>query len=196
MSLINAKECMGARNGTSSREGYRDTQRGNRNGDCENSRFANFSSTGEVKDNCISHLSITKDGPRFIQLINILKALPFFCQDNHYVYISDIISTNIEPTQEEFLLDHPIKRQPPSEHHVNPGVVNPIIGLNVPSGNVPINSDIVEVTPISNTNPQVSYHFDRNEGPSSRSQELDKHIADKKSIMEVILSQCDGTTRA
>ena len=55
---------------------------------------------------------------------------------------------------------------------------------------------MVEVTPISNTNPQLLHHFDCNEGPSSRSQEWDKHIADKKSIMEVILSQCDGTTRA
>ena len=169
MSLTNTEECMGARNGTSSRGGSRDTQWGDCNGDRGNSRFANSLSTGEVKDNRISHLSITKDGPGSIQLTKILEALPSFCQDNHYVYISDIISTNIEPTQEEFSLDHLMKRRPPSKHHVKPGVVDPIIGLNVPSGNVPIYSDMVEVTPISNTNPQVSHHYDCKEGPSSRS---------------------------
>ena len=195
MSLTNTKHCLGAGNGTSSRKGSRDTQRGDRYSDRRNSRVANSSSTGEVKDNCISHLSITKDGPRSMQLTKILKAIPFLCQDKHYDYISDIISTNIELAQEEFLSDHSIKRQGPSEHHVKPGVVDPIIGLNVPSNNIPINSKMVETTLISNTNPQVSHHSDHSEGLSSRSHDWDKHIADKKSIMVLILSQCDETTR-
>ena len=109
MYLINTKQCLEAGNGTLSRKGSRDTQRSNGNGDCGNSTFANSSSTGEVKDNPISHLSITKDGPQSIKLTKILKTLPFLCQDHHYDYISDIISTNIEPTQEEFLSDHLIK---------------------------------------------------------------------------------------
>ena len=78
---------------------------------------------------------------------------------------------------------------------MKPGVVDPIIGLDVPSGNVPINSEMVEMTPVSNTNPQVSHHYVRREGASSRSHEWDKHIVDKKSIMELILSRCDETTR-
>ena len=186
MSLTNPEQCMGARNGTSSRKGFRNTQCGNRNDNRRNSRFANSSSTGEVKNNCISLLSITKDKPRSIQLTKILGVVPFLCQDNHYDYISDIISTNIEPTKEEFSSNHSIKRRRPSKHHVKSGVVNPIIGLDVPSGNIPINSKMVEATPISNTNPQALHHSDRSEGSSSRSHKWDKHIADKKSIMEVI----------
>ena len=119
----------------------------------------------------------------------------FLCQDNHYDYIFGIISTNIEPTQEEFLSDYLIKRRRPSKHHVKPRVVDFIIGLDVPSGNIPINSEMVEIAPISNTNPQALHHYDRNEGLSSRSHKWDKHIADKESIMELILSQCYGTTR-
>ena len=195
MSLTNTKQCLGARNGKTSHGGSRDTHRGDRNGDRGNSRFANSSSTGEVKDNRISHLSITKDGPRSIQLTKILEAIPYLCQDKHYDYISDIISTNIEPTQEEFLLDLLIKRQRPSKHHVKPGIVDPIIGLDVPSGNVPIKSKMVEMTPIYSTNPQVSHHSVRSQGNSSRIHEWDKHIADKKSIMALILSRCDETTR-
>ena len=105
MSLTNTKQCLGARNSKTSHGGSRDTHRGDRNGDCGNSRFANSSFIGEVKDNRISHLSITKDGPRSIQLTNILKAIPYICQDKHYDYISDIISTNTESTQEYFLSD-------------------------------------------------------------------------------------------
>ena len=75
------------------------------------------------------------------------------------------------------------------------GVVDPIIGLDVPSDNSPINSEMVEMTPISNTNPEMWHHSDRNKGSFSRSHEWDKLIADKKSIMELILSRCDETIR-
>ena len=144
---------LGARTGKSSREDSCDTQRGDCNGDCGNSKFANLKFIGDT-DNCISHLSITNDRPRSIQLTKILKAIPYLCQDKHYDYTSDIISTNTEPTQEDFLSNHLIKRQHPSKHHVKPGVVDPIIGLNVPSGNIPINPEMVENTCIFNSNPQ------------------------------------------
>ena len=195
MSLTNTKQCLGAGNGTSSCKGSRNTQRGDCNGDCGNSRFANSSSVGETIDNRISQLSITKNGPQSIQLSKILEAIPFLCQYYHYDYISDIISTNIEPAQEKILSDLSIKRQRPPKHYVKPGIINPIIGLDVPSGNVPIKSEMVEITPISNTNPQVSHHSVHREGASSKFHEWDKHIADKKSLMALILSQCDKTTR-
>ena len=54
---------------------------------------------------------------------------------------------------------------------------------------------MIEMTPISNTNPQTLHHSDHSKGLSLRSHEWNEHIADKKSIMELILSQCDKTTR-
>ena len=195
MSLTNTEQYMGARNGTLSRKGPHDTQCGDRNNNRGNSRFANSSSAEEVKDNHISQLSITKDGPQSIELTQILEAIPLICQEHHYDYISDIISTNIEPTQEEFLSDLSIKRQRPPKHHVKLGIVDPIIGLDVPSGIVLIKSEMIEMTPISNTNPQVSHHPIRSKGTSSRSHEWDKHIADKKSIMALILSRRDEITK-
>ena len=182
-------------NNTSSRKGSHNTQRGNRNGDCWNSIFDNSSTAGETIDNCISQLSITRDGPWSIQLTKILEAIPFLFQHHYYDYISDIISTNIEPTQEEFLSDLLIRRQRPPKHPVKPGIVDPIIGLDVPSSNVLIKSKMVEITPISITDPQVSHHSIRSKGTSSKPLEWDKHIADKKSLMALILSQCDETTR-
>ena len=79
MSLTNTKQCLNARNGKTSHEGSRDTQRGDHNGDRGNNRFANSSSIGEVKDNYISHLSITNNGPRSNQLTKILEAILYLC---------------------------------------------------------------------------------------------------------------------
>ena len=145
-----------------------------------------------MSNNCISHLSITKDGPQSNQLTKILEAIPYLCQDKHYDYISDIISTNTELTQEYFLSDHSIKKQRPSKHHAKVGVVDHFIGLNVPSSNSPINSDMVENTPISNPYPQVQHDLDHNQGSLTRSHEWKKLITNKKSILD----QCDKATRA
>ena len=76
------------------------------------------------------------------------------------------------------------------------GVINHTIGLDVPSGNSPINSEMVEDTPISNLSPQVHHRPDYNQESSTRSHEWDKLIADKKSIVEITLDQCDKATRA
>ena len=83
MSVIDTKQCLEAITGKTSREGSYDTQHGDRNGDCGNSRFANPTFI-EDTNNRISHLSITKDGPRSIQLTKILKAILLLYQDNHY----------------------------------------------------------------------------------------------------------------
>ena len=189
MSQTSTKQCQDARSGEPSHQGSRGTHRGDRNGNCGNSRFANSSSAGEAIDNCISQLSITKDGPWSIQLTKILQAIPLLCQHHHYDYISGIISTNTEPTQEHFLSDHSIKRRRSSKHHVKLWDVDHIIGLDVPSGNSPINSKIVEVTPISNPYSQVHYHSDHNQGLFMRYHEWNKLIADKESVMELILDQ-------
>ena len=194
MSLTNTKQCLGARNDKTSHTVSRNTQHDNQNGDGGNSRFVNSSFIGDA-ENLISHLSITKDGPRSIQLTKILETIPYLCQDKHYDYLSDSISTNTKLTQEDFLSNHSIKSWHPSKHHVKLGVVNPTIGLNVPSGNSPINSEMVDYTPISYVNLQVPHHSDHNEGLFSRSHEWDELIVDKKSILELILNRCDEATR-
>ena len=195
MFQTNTEQCLGARNGKLSHGGSRNTHGGDRYGDCGNNRFANSSSTGEVKDNRISHLLITKDRPRSDQLTKILRAIPYLCQDKHYDYISNIVSTNTEPTQEYFLSDYSIKRRRSSKHHTKLGVINHFTGLNVPSGNSSINSDMVENIPISNSYPQVQHHPDHNQGLFTRSHEWNKLITDKKSLIELTLDQCDKATR-
>ena len=84
----------------------------------------------------------------------ILKVLTNLCQDKHYDYVPAIISTNTKPTQEYFLSNHPTKKRRSSKHHVKLGFVNRIIGLEIPSGNNPIDFEMVKNTPIFNSNLQ------------------------------------------
>ena len=119
--------------------------------------------------NLISCLSITKCRPWSIQLNKVLKAISVICQDKHYDYIPDIINSNTKQTQEYFLSDHPIERRHSSEHHVKLGFVNPIIGLDVLSGNSPINPEMVESTPIFNLYPQKQHRLNYNQESNVKS---------------------------
>ena len=196
MSQTNTKQCLGARSGEPIHGGSHCTYSGDRNGNRGNSRFANSSFVEKLTSNCISHLLITNNGPRSNQLKKVLKAIPYLCQHKHYDYISDIVSTNTEPTQEYFLSNHPIKRRHSFKHHVKLGVVDPIIGLDVPFGNSPTNSEVVENTPISNLYPRVQHRLNYNLELTTKSYEWDKLISKKKSVMERILDRCDEDTRA
>ena len=84
-----------------------------------------------------------------------------------------------------------IKRQHTSKHYVKLGFVDPIIGLDVPSDNSPIDPNMVENTPIFSLNPQDQQHLDYNHELTVKSQEWDELIANKKSVMKIILDQCD-----
>ena len=152
MSQTNTKLCQDTRRGRPSHGGYCSTCRGNCNGDCGNSTFADSLFVWKLENNCISNCSITKSGPRLNQLKKILEALDSLCQDKHYGYIPYIICTNTKPTKEYFLSNHPIKRCGSLKHHVKLGFIDPIIGLDVISGTSPIDSEMVKITPIFNRN--------------------------------------------
>ena len=121
--------------------------------------------------------------------------IPDLCELKHYDYIVDIISTNTKPTQEYFLFDHLIKRRRPYKHYVKAGLVDPIIGLDVPSGNSPIESEMVENTPIFKPNLQEQTRLNYNQEPKIKFQKCDKLITDKKFVMKIILDRCDEETR-
>ena len=89
-----------------------------------------------------------------------------------------------------------IKRRHTSKQYVKLGLVNPIIGLDDPSDNSPIEPEMVENTPIFNSNPQDQQRLDYNHESNVKSQEWDKLITNKKSDMKIILDQCDELTKA
>ena len=82
-----------------------------------------------------------------------------------------------------------------SKHNVKQGFVDPIIGLGVPSSSSPIDPKMVENTPIFNSNPKKQHCLDHVQESKTKSQEWDKLIANKKSVIKIILDQCDEDIR-
>ena len=149
-----------------------------------------------ITKNRISHLTIVKSGARSTQLNKVLEVISAIYQDKDYGYILDIINSNIEPTQDYFLSDHLIKQQHTSKHYVEEGIADPIIGLDAPSCNSPIDPETVENTPIFNLDFQDQQRINYNHESIVKSQEWDKHIANKKTVTKIILDLCDEETKA
>ena len=123
------------------------------------------------------------------------KQYPLSVKTSTIFISSDIVSSNTKPTQEYFVFDHLIKRQHTSKHYVEQGIVNPIIGLGVPSGNSPINPEMIKNTPIFNSNPQDQQCLNYNHDSIVKSQEWDELIVNKKSMMKIILDLCNEETK-
>ena len=171
MSQTNTEQCQDTSRGKLSHGDSRGTHWGKSNRNCDNRPFFNSSLVEKLTKNYISYLSITKGGPRSIHLKKILEAKSAICQAEHYDYIPAIISTNTKTTQEYFLSNRPIKRRSSSKHHVKLRFVDPIIGLDVPSGNSPIDSGMVEYTPIFNLSPQEQHCLDYDQESNAKSKE-------------------------
>ena len=83
-----------------------------------------------------------------------------------------------------------------SEHHVKLGFVDPIFGLDVPSGNSLLNPEMVEDTPIFNSSPQDQKLLEYKYEPIVKFQEWDELIANKKSVIKIIFDLCNEETKA
>ena len=79
---------------------------------------------------------------------------------------------------------------------MNQGSVNPIVGLDVTSSASPIDSKMVENPPIFNPNIQEQSWLNYNQELKLKLQELNTIITDKKSLMSMILNQCNEATGA
>ena len=179
------------RRGGQSQGGSWDRYRSNYNDNCRNNSIANYSFEGKLIDSCHFNLTVTTSRYWLTQLKKILDAIPSLCWDKNYKYTNDIISTNTKPTQSYFLSAYPVRTQQLSTHHVNLRSVDPIIGLDTPSGFRLIDIEMVENPPIFNPNLQEQVQLDFGQEAKMQLQEWDKLIADKKSLMTIILNQCN-----
>ena len=140
-------------------------------------------------------LTIAKSGHQSTQCKKIPDALPGFCKDKNYKYIDGIISTNTELTEAYFLPAYPVKTQRSSMHHLNLEFVDPIVGLDVLSSASPTCAEMVEKSPIFNSNLQEQVLSDYDQQSKLKLQEWDKLIANKKSLITIISQQCHNITR-
>ena len=113
----NTKQCQDTRRDRGNQGGSCGRCRGNCKDNCGNSSITNYSFEGELKDGCLSNLTITKSRHQSTQLKKILDALLSLCQDKNYKHFHDIISANTKSTQAYFLLAYPVRPQQSSIHH-------------------------------------------------------------------------------
>ena len=72
-----------------------------------------------MKDGPLSRLTITKGGQQATQYKKIVDALPVFCADKGYRFINDVICTNTELEEVDFLPTYPDPAQWSSIYHVH-----------------------------------------------------------------------------
>ena len=89
---------------------------------------------------------------RATEFKKIMIALPGLFEDKNYKYIDDIISTNTKSSQAYSLLVCKLEKKLSSTHHVNLESVDPIKGLDVPSGVNPFGIKTVKNPTIFNPN--------------------------------------------
>ena len=78
---------------------------------------------------------------------------------------------------------------------MNIGSVNPIVGLDVPSGVCRTCTEMLKKSPIFDPDLQEQLLSDYDVELKLKLQEWDKLIANKKSLMPIIFEQCDEATR-
>ena len=79
---------------------------------------------------------------------------------------------------------------------MKPGSTNLIIELDVPSGASHIDTEIIENSPVFTPTLQEQAQLNYNQESKLKHQEWNKRIANKKSLMTIILNQYDKATRA
>ena len=125
---------------------------GDCNGDHGKSSIANYSLEGKMKVGYLSKLIIIKSGHQATKYHNFIDALPGFCTYKNYKYINDIICTKTKLTEAIFLPVYPFTTQWSFKYYVNIGSVNPIVGLDIPSGARPTYTEMVEKSFLFNSN--------------------------------------------
>ena len=99
-------------------------------GDCCNDRrnksIAKYLFEGKMKDGSISKLIITETGHRSTQYKKIVDTLPVLCADNNFRGLHDVIWTQNDLVEADFMPLYSDALQWTTTHHVQISTVNPI----------------------------------------------------------------------
>ena len=95
-----------------------------RNGRGNNST-AKYTFEGKMKDGPISKLIITKTGYQPTQYKKIIDTLPVLCADKNYRGIDDVIQTENDLVETDFMTNYPDADQWSTTRHVEIETINP-----------------------------------------------------------------------
>ena len=162
--------------------------------DCGNKSIAKYSFEGEMKDGPISKLTITKTGHRPSQFKKIFHALPVFCADKNYQGLDEVLRTGRDKVEDDFIPAYPDATRWSTTHHVQIASVNPKANRVPVTHKRPVTYQPMEQTIVTNVNLQKQLLSKYEHNSKNKSQEYNKFLVDKKSLITILFGQCDETT--
>ena len=83
------------------------SSRGDRCNDRGNKSIAKYSFKEKMKDGPIYELTITETGHRLSQFKKIYDALPVFCADKNYGGLDEVLRTDRDQVEDDFIPNYP-----------------------------------------------------------------------------------------
>ena len=132
---------------------------------------------GKIKDDPIFKLLITKTGYRPIQYKNIIATLPVLCIEKNFWGLDEVIQTEIDLVETDFMPPYLDANQWSTIHHVQVSTVNLTNTPDVVTGECPVCFEMMEQTHVFDANLQKEF------------------LAKMKALIMIIFGQCDEATK-
>ena len=159
-------------------------------GDYRNSRgnnlIAKYTFAGKMKDGPLSKLTINETGHRPSQFKKISDALPVFCADKNYRGLDEVLRTGRDLVEDDFMLAYPNANQWSTTHYIQTTSVNPEAPADPQTNKRPVTYQVLEQTIVTNANLQKQLLSDYKRNSKNKSQEYNKFLADKKSLITIL----------
>ena len=107
-----------------------------------------------MKDGPISKLIITETGHRPTQYKKIVDTLPVLCADKNFQGLDDVIWTEIDLVETNYMPSYPDANQWSTTHHVQVSTVNPTKTPDAVTGEFPAHFETIEQTHVFDANLQ------------------------------------------
>ena len=159
--------------------------RGNRHNDHGNNSITKYSFE-EMKDGLLSKLKITKTGHRPSQFKKICDVLPVFCADKNYRDLNEVLCTGRDKVKDDFIPAYPNANLWSTTHHVQIVTVNLTAQIYANTNIRPVTYRVKQQTIVTNTNLQKQLLSDYERNSKNKSQEYNKLLADKKSLITIL----------
>ena len=161
--------------------------RGNRRNGRGNNSIANkYSFEGKMKDGPISKLLITKTGHRPTQYKKILDTLPVLCADKNFRGLDEVIWTNTDLVETDFMPAYPDSDLWSITHDVQVSTVNATVVADPTTAVRPEIFVMMKKTHVFDANLQKELLSEYERKSKDKSHEYAKFLADKKALITII----------
>ena len=167
-------------------------------GGCRNGRgnnlIAKYPFEQKMKDGLISKLTITKTGHWPSQFKKICDAVSVSCADKNYWALDEVLRTRRNKVEDDFMPAYPDATPWSTTHQVQITSVHLTTSL-VEGTNIRlITYQVMEQTIGTDANLQKQLLFEYKRNSKNKSQQYNKFLADKESLIMILFGQCDEAT--